>query len=717
VDKAFVEDMKNRMDSGQFLPKQITTDNRVIPYQLYFVELKAIIDNAKNHYSFLENKDIDGISNIEKLESIFVFKIPYYVGPIRHDSNKDKYSWFIRKAEGKIYPWNFEDKVDLDESEDAFIRRMTNTCTYIPGEDVLPKWSLLYTKFTVLNEINNLKCNGVNIDVESKQGLYKDLFERRAKVTPKAIKDYLVANNKIQKEDTISGIDITINASLKSAYEFRNILDKGILTTEEVERIISRRTYAEDNRRYKTWLRNEFTQLGEEDYKYVSKLKYKEFGRLSSFFLNKLEGASTETGEIGTIMHFLWNTNDNLMQILSDKYTFSEEIRRIRLEYYQENKLTVSEQMDNLGISNAIKRPVTRTLAIVKDVVSAVGYPPRKIFVEMARGAEDNKKRSVSRKDQIIELYKTVKEDTKELEKQLEDMGDTANNRLQSDALFLYFTQLGKCMYSGEPIDITQLKSTVYNIDHIWPQSLVKDDSLLNNRVLVLSKINGDKKDVYPIENSIRHKMIPMWKNLLNCNLITKEKYERLIRNTPFTETEKLGFINRQLVETRQSMKAVTQLLNNLYPETEIVYVKAKLAADFKKEFDLAPKSRIINDLHHAKDAYLNIVAGNVYNERFTKKWFNVNDTYSMNTKVLFGRDVKHGDKIIWDHEKDLSLVKNTYSRNNIHLTRYAFCQKGGLFDQNPVKKGQGQTPLKEGMDISKYGGYNKVSDRRGHET
>ena len=50
------------------------------------------------------------------------------------------------------------------------------------------------------------------------------------------------------------------------------------------------------------------------------------------------------------------------------------------------------------------------------------------------------------------------------------------------------------------------------------------------------------------------------------------------------------------------------------------------------------------------------------------------------------------------------------YEKNNIHLTRYAFCQKGGLFDQMPVKKGQGQIPLKKGMDITKYGGYNKAS-------
>lgn len=34
---------------------------------------------------------------------------------------------------------------------------MTNKCTYLLGEDVLPKNSLLYTEFVLLNELNNVR--------------------------------------------------------------------------------------------------------------------------------------------------------------------------------------------------------------------------------------------------------------------------------------------------------------------------------------------------------------------------------------------------------------------------------------------------------------------------------------------------------------------------------------------------------------------------------
>ena len=355
-----------------------------------------------------------------------------------------------------------------------------------------------------------------------------------------------------------------------------------------------------------------------------------------------------------------------------------------------------------------MKRPILRTLDVVDDVVSTLGHAPKKFFVEMARGADpDQKGRTTTRKQQLLDLYKNVEEDTRILEKELEDMGDMANNRLQSEAIFLYYLQLGRCAYSGQAIDLSQIKSGKYNIDHIYPQCYVKDDSIVNNKVLVLSGINGDKKDIYPISEEIRTSQKAFWSKLRKANLMSDEKYKRLTRNTPFSDEEKQGFINRQLVETRQSMKAVTQILKQKYKNTEIVYVKARLASQFRQEF-LTPKSRLINDLHHAKDAYLNAVVGNVYHERFTRKWFNISDKYTVNPKSLFKRTVQHGEEVIWDPDVHMDKVKSIYKKNNIKMTRYSFCQKGGLFDQMPLKKKADLVPLKKGMDPVKYGGYNK---------
>ena len=69
------------------------------------------------------------------------FHIPHSVlrRTLKRNSKKgEKSNWAVRK-EGKIYPWNFDEMVDLEASAEQFIRRMTNKCTYLPSEDVLPK--------------------------------------------------------------------------------------------------------------------------------------------------------------------------------------------------------------------------------------------------------------------------------------------------------------------------------------------------------------------------------------------------------------------------------------------------------------------------------------------------------------------------------------------------------------------------------------------------
>lgn len=131
-DQEIYSDMMERIALRKFLPKQVDGDNRVIPYQLYWNELNQILENAKDYLSFLNEEDEEGYVNAEKLLSIFEFRIPYFVGPLRTDNSKN--SWMKRQNDkvGKIYPWNFNEMVDLDASEHAFISRMTNKCTYLP---------------------------------------------------------------------------------------------------------------------------------------------------------------------------------------------------------------------------------------------------------------------------------------------------------------------------------------------------------------------------------------------------------------------------------------------------------------------------------------------------------------------------------------------------------------------------------------------------------
>lgn len=712
-DKEFYEDMGKRLELGTFMPKQVNTDNRVLPYQLYYFELARLLEKVSSYLPFINEKDSEGYITKEKLLSIMEFRIPYYVGPLHRDyKENNSFAWIKRKAQGRIYPWNYEEKIDLDASEQAFIDKMTNQCSYLPGEDVLPKYSLLYCKYEVLNEINNIKINGQRITVDCKKEIF-GLFKRNKKVTVKRIRDFLVSNNYMSDSDEITGLDISVKSSLKSYHDFRRMLENKTVNEEDVEEIIKRLTYTEDKKRINKYLEESYPNISEEDRRYISKLKYKDFGRLSEKFLTGIKGVVKETGEILSVIQIMWETNDNLMQIIfSDHYTIRDVLEREREDYYSEHPASVEQILSDMYVSNAVKRPIYRTLDIIGDVTKACQNAPRKIFVEMARGGGEKGKRTVSRRDKIKELYKhmdkqEVREISKEISELLGELDKKTDNELQSEVLFLYFMQLGICMYSGDPIDITKLKSDAYvNVDHIYPQAYVKDDSL-NNKVLVKSKLNGEKSDTYPINKDIRDKMSSIWKHYRKEGLISEEKYNRLTRKTPFTDEEKQGFVNRQLVETRQSTKAVAEILKTMFPETEVVYVKAGLASEFRHAFGII-KSRQINDLHHAKDAYLNVVCGNVYHSTFTKKFFLKHQTYSIKTETVYKRKIEVDGKSIWNGQESLSFVIKMLGKNNIHYTRYAFCRKGGFFDQMPVTAKEGLVSRKKNLPSEKYGGYNK---------
>ena len=220
----------------------------------------------------------------------------------------------------------------------------------------------------------------------------------------------------------------------------------------------------------------------------------------------------------------------------------------------------------------------------------------------------------------------------------------------------------------------------------------------------------------------IRNKMIPFWKILLQQGFIPKEKYERLVRSDKLCTDELAGFVERQIVETRQSTKEVASILKEALPDTEIVYVKAGTVSNFRqffKEIGAFLKVREMNDLHHAKDAYLNIVVGNSYFIKFTKNaaWFIKNNPgYSYNLKRMFEFDIERNGETAWKigNRGSIVTVKNVMQKNNILVTRKSYEAKGGLFDQQMMKKGKGQVPIKGNDDrlanIEKYGGYNKAS-------
>lgn len=697
-------DIFRKIKNNDFLPKLKGSENSVIPNQLHLKELRKILDNAEHYLEFLSAKDSEGISVKEKIISVFGFRIPYYVGPL---NTKSPNSWVVRTDE-KIYPWNFENNVDTEKSAEEFIKKLINKCPYT-GDDVLPRESLLYSEFCVLNEINPLAVNGKPLPIEQKNEIFDELFlKSHSKVTKKSIGKFLLRKGYIKEGDEISGIDDTVKSKLKSYHDFSRIMDVRE-NREMVEKIIKAVTiFGDDRKMLKRWLKKNCGDLEKSQVDSICRLSYSDWGNLSETLLAGIY-TPDENGEARSVIQMLHETNDNLMQLLSDRYYFRKNADEYRNENYAPSGSMI-DMMDGMYLSPTVKRSLLQSIKIVDEIVDAEKSAPRKIFIEVARDRENDnaKERTVSRKAKLTELYKSCGKEYTELYNELLSRDES---ELRKDALYLYYTQLGICLYSGEKIELEKL-STDYDIDHIFPQSRIKDDSL-DNRVLVKRKYNEEKGNNYPLNEEWQNKNKPLWRMLRDKHLISDKKYERLVRIEKLTEEELSSFVARQLVETRQSTKALCAILKTFYGDagTKIVYSKAGNVSDFRHDNNIV-KCRDVNDLHHAKDAYLNIVVGNVYDTKYTENFFrNIkkyadSDIYSLN--AVFRFDVNGA----WDKKRSMAKVKSVLQKNNILVSRRSYEAKGALFDLQIVPAGKGQLRIKEDKPIEKYGGYNKSPER-----
>jgi len=702
------------MENKTFLQLLNTKENGAIPYQLHEKELLTIIDGQTPFYPFLRQV-------CEKIHKLVTFRVPYYVGPLNGIPDKDKsFDWATRTVTGqKVYPWNFDDVINCAASAETFITRMTNKCTYLPQQDVIPKNSLLYSEYEVLSELNKIRINSKQIkDISLKEKMVEELFAnpKHAKVSREAFIKWLRCNKYHMLEPVnIEGFqkDGEFASYQKSRVDFKKIF--GVVNEsnrEMIENIILWVTLFED----KTILENKIIQaygdkISVEQIKQIKKLKYKGWSRLSRKLLIGLTYTDKHQ-EKQTIMSLMRGSNLNLMQIINDKdYGFNKYIEEATLEKI--SRTSVEDIVSGLATSPAVKKGINQALQVVAELVRVNKGVPKKIFLEFARDHEDSKRTS-SRYKKLNIIYKEWGDnaDNKEIIKELSDNQKNLDRR----TLYLYFIQNGKCMYTGEPLDITALST--YEVDHIIPRSYIKDDSI-DNLALVKKIENQTKGDNLLLSRSIIDKQKAYWNILLEKGLISQKKFKNL--TSLIKEDDIKGFVQRQLVETRQIIKHVAQILKQFYPSTNIYAVRASLPSDIRKQYGL-PKVREINDYHHAFDAYLAILAGKFiancypywedyidYNE-YKKYASERNFAQKQKNGYFVGRfsevyDDQNTGEIVWNGKEILEYLRKVYGYKDCFISKKVEEITGEFYNQTLVRKAAKQ-PIKKGLDTEKYGGY-----------
>lgn len=722
-----------KIEQENFLRKQRTYDNGVIPHQIHGHELQAIIQNQAKFYPILKE-------NQQKIETIFNFRIPYYIGPLEVNDEQNPFSWVKRKAPGKIRPWNMEELVDKSASAKTFIERMTLKDTYIQ-ENVLPKHSLIYEKYMIFNELTKVSYiddRGLKqkFTAVEKATIFEKLFKQEHRVTEKQL-IHLLKNEWMIENPTIEGVDTKFNATYLTYLDLKKI--DGLVeyledeTKEDIiEELIKILTIFEDRRMITEQLKKLPIELDDKTIKELSRKKYNGWGRLSKKLIYEIKDQHTQKTILDYLMEDESNTtilNRNFMQLVNDD---SLSFKKIIADYQTvEETVGLNEIVAELPGSPAIKKGILQSLKIVDELVSIMGYLPKNIVVEMARENQTTTQGKNNSKPRL----KTLEKALKGFSDNVLDKHKTDNRQLQNDRLYLYYLQNGKDIYTGTELDIDYLSQ--YDIDHIIPQSFITDNSL-DNRVLTSSKENRGKLDNVPSKEVVQRQKY-YWQQLHKAKLMSDKKLANLMKaevSGGLTDNDKAGFIQRQLVETRQITKHVANILDKRFngessnvseKKVQIITLKSVLVSEFRKAFDLY-KIREMNDFHHAHDAYLNAVVGitllRVYPQlksEFVYGEYSTNNIHVKNRatakKQLYSNIMKFfqykeqisndDGEILWNKKMAISQIKKVLASHQVNVVKKVEIQNGGFSKETILPKGNSTKliPRKNHLDPVKYGG------------
>lgn len=698
---------------GDLFKKQANSCTSSIPHQLHLRELKKILENAGRKYTFLNN-----IS--DKIIKIFKFRVPYYYGPLNNESNA--HSWVVKK-EGqertKITPWNIDEIIDTPKTRDRFFEKLTNSCTYLVGETVLPKTSLYYEKYLVLDRLNKMQVNGDYLSASEKNDVLKFILSRKT-TTIEQIKTYLSKTRSTKTNDiSISNIKATDPFNAVSHAFYGKHLDlnnsKNINLCEELIKFAT--IYADDKKELKKYVSSHFN-LTEEFIKEYLNTPTNKWGRLSKKFLcggDQLEMYYVDDNSIlHSILNILEETNENLQEILNnEKYGFNQKIAAFNNTLTADK--TTEEQIEDILSSTPalMRRSIIQTLAVVDDVIKAAGKAPQKIMMEVTR-TDGKKEETKSRYDQLKKQITNDKELTDKKKKEWLEVLEKKKIQLKGKHIYLYFMQMGIDFYTGKIMDINDVINGKYDIDHIIPQSMIKDDSL-DNMVLVSKDYNQKvKKDIYPICDEIRNNMLDKWKGYYARKIISEEKYNRLKRTKELNADEINAFINRQINVVNYSNIQIKRIFEIKYPETKIIFSKASFPSLLRKEYEIA-KMRDLNDAHHAVDAYLNIVCGNILTTLYTDIFYMFKEKKEDHKNISFNMEKRLINYIDKNNLKD--KIKTSCLRHDALITYKPDYDSGKFYKETIFKKSgdkeTGLIPLhtKGPMsDTKKYGGYSSFS-------
>lgn len=465
------------------------------------------------------------------------------------------------------------------------------------GQRVAPKSSLVAQEFRIWQRINDLRVNGVPLELEDKRRLAEELMFRD-KMSKAEILKFLYSNPKSLSLNfkEVKG-NCTFAALLKT-------LEKNFgeeFGEEPKQGKKSARQYAE-------WL-SERLEIDASIWNFDSDLPKAEFEQQKSFRLWHLiysyEGDNSRSGNdklAGYISELCACTEEQARIIANvsfepDYCSLSTKAMRKILPFMKEGKmysvacelagynhskkslskeeLARKEYKDRLDIlpKNSLRNPVVEKILnqminVVNAVIETYGKPDE-IRVEMAREL----KRSAKEREEATRAISKATADNKSIEDKIKkdfNFEHVSRNDILRYKLWEELESRGyKSLYSDRKIAKGQIFSKEIDIEHIIPQAKLFDDSF-SNKTLEFRDVNlkkGNKTAFDFVKEEYGEEALVKYKNavedLFKQSKISKTKYKYLLM--PESEIPD-GFINRELRDSQYIAKKAKEMLESLVP-------------------------------------------------------------------------------------------------------------------------------------------------------
>lgn len=321
--------------------------------------------------------------------------------------------------------------------------------------------------------------------------------------------------------------------------------------------------------------------------------------------------------------HLSYKAMKNILPFLEEGNKYDEACKKAGYNFKNDDenpkyKLPVIPKED---IRNpVVYRAVTQTRKVINAVIDKYGSP-YEVHIEVARDLT----KDASERRKIEKIQNENRAENDNLKKDLEEHFAVKAKPVDLLKVKLYHEQAGKSAYSLNEIKYERLFEEGYvQIDHIVPFSRSFDDSY-NNKVLVLSKENQQKRNMTPYEyigNTEIWDEFESWvKGTYRHNRKKQENF--LVKN--LDEDKEKDWLARNLVDTKYISRYMSNFVkknlqfNNFSEKENRIKVKTVVGATttaLRHYWGIPSKNRDKDDLHHAEDAVIIACA----TESFQKK-------------------------------------------------------------------------------------------------